>query len=66
MLKGDAMGVAVDIVLNNAGVQVAYRTDYLDTPVQDYTRSFLVNTISPMMITYHFLKQMNPPCPGLW
>lgn len=55
----DAMGVAVDIVLNNAGVQVAYRTDYLDTPVQDYTRSFLVNTISPMMITYHFLKKMD-------
>ncbi len=54
----DALGVRVDIVLNNAGVQVAYRTDYLNTPVSDYTSSFLINTIAPMMITYHFLKKM--------
>ena len=32
----DNMGVQVDIVLNNAGVQIAYRTDYLATPPSDY------------------------------
>lgn len=54
----DGLGLKVDIVLNNAGLQVAYRTDYLSTPVSDYETSFYVNTISPMMITYHFLAKM--------
>ena len=54
----DAMGIDVDIVLNNAGLQVAYRTDYCATPVSDYEISFRVNTISPAMICYHFLPKM--------
>lgn len=59
MLKEiDALGVDVDIVLNNAGLQVAYRTEYLETPVSDYVTSFYVNTISPMMIVYHYLPKM--------
>ena len=37
MLKNiDALNVRVDIVLNNAGLQVAYRDDYMKTPVEDY------------------------------
>ena len=28
----DALGKQVDIVLNNAGIQVAYRAEYLKTP----------------------------------
>ena len=59
MLKEiDALGVQVDIVLNNAGIQIAYRTDYLNTPVEDYEISFRVNTITPAMICYHFLPGM--------
>ncbi|MBR4555730.1 MAG: SDR family oxidoreductase [Ruminococcus sp.] len=59
MLDGiDALGVDVDIVLNNAGIQVAYRTEYLKTPASDYEESFRINTIAPMMITYHFLPLM--------
>ena len=54
----DALGVPVDIVLNNAGIQIAYRTDYLRTPVEDYEISFRVNTIAPAMICYHFLPGM--------
>ena len=54
----DAMQVPVDIVLNNAGLQVAYRTDYLRTPPEDYVISFNVNTIAPAMICYHFLPGM--------
>lgn len=54
----DTLGVDVDIVLNNAGIQVAYRTDYLATPAQDYEDCFKINTIAPMMITYHFVKKM--------
>ena len=54
----DELGVPVDIVLNNAGMQVAYRQDPLTTPAWDYEQSFRINTIAPMMITYHFLDQM--------
>ncbi len=54
----DGMGVDVDIVLNNAGLQIAYRTDYCATPVSDYEISFRVNTIAPAMICYHFLPKM--------
>ncbi len=59
MLKRiDELRVPVDIVLNNAGMQVAYRTDPLKTPVSDYESSFRMNTIAPMTITYHFLPGM--------
>ena len=54
----DELNVPVDIVLNNAGMQVAYRQDPLSTPASDYERSFWINTIAPMMITYHFLPKM--------
>ncbi len=54
----DSLGVQVDIVLNNAGLQIAYRTDYLQTPAEDYEVSFRVNTIAPAMICYHFLPGM--------
>lgn len=54
----DRLGVNVDIVCNNAGLQIAYRTDYLRTPVSDYEISFRVNTIAPAMICYHFLPGM--------
>lgn len=59
MLKEiDAKGTQIDIILNNAGLQIAYRTEYLTTPVSDYDISFKVNTTAPMMICYHFLPAM--------
>lgn len=58
MQEIDALGVDVDIILNNAGLQIAYRTDYLTTPVSDYEISFRVNTIAPMMLCYHYLPKM--------
>ena len=54
----DALGVDVDIVMNNAGLQIAYRTDWCGTPAEDYEVSFRVNTIAPAMIVYHFLPKM--------
>ena len=54
----DALNVPVDIVLNNAGMQIAYRVDYCATPVSDFTESFKINTIAPAMICYHFLPKM--------
>ncbi|HPF29556.1 MAG TPA: SDR family oxidoreductase [Lachnospiraceae bacterium] len=54
----DSFGVDVDIVLNNAGLQIAYGTEYFETPVSDYSVSFAVNTIAPALICYHFLPKM--------
>ncbi|MCR5594995.1 MAG: SDR family oxidoreductase [Lachnospiraceae bacterium] len=54
----DKKGTPIDIILNNAGIQVAYRTEYLKTPPKDYEDSFKINTIAPMMIVYHFLPKM--------
>ncbi len=54
----DELGVDVDIVLNNAGLQIAYRTDFFATPVEDYLVSFNVNTIAPAIICYHFMPKM--------
>lgn len=54
----DANGTDIDILLNNAGLQIAYRDAYFDTPVSDFTTSFQVNTIAPTMICYHFLPKM--------
>lgn len=54
----DSLGVRVDIVLNNAGLQIAYRNEYFKTPVADYTESFKINTVAPAMICYHFMPKM--------
>jgi len=54
----DKKGTHVDIVINNAAYQSPYRSEYLKTPVDDFTLSFIVNTIAPAMICYHFLPKM--------
>lgn len=54
----DSFGVNVEIVLNNAGLQIAYRSDYYTTPYSDYETSFKINTIAPMLICYHFIPKM--------
>jgi short-subunit dehydrogenase len=51
-------GTDIDIVLNNAGVQIAYRTNYLETPASDFASSFAINTTTPAMICYHYLPKM--------
>ena len=51
-------GKPVDILFNDAAVQIAYRTDYWKTPVEDYSKSFVINTIAPMMLCYHFIPKM--------
>ena len=54
----DAMDLEVNHVFNNAGLQIAYRNDYFKTPEEDFTVSFAINTLAPMMISYHFLPKM--------
>jgi len=54
----NAKGKPVDILFNDAAVQIAYRVDYYKTPVEDYTQSFMINTIAPMMLCYEFIPKM--------
>ena len=54
----NAKGKPVDILFNDAAVQIAYRTDYWKTPVEDYSKSFVINTIAPMMLCYRFIPKM--------
>lgn len=54
----DSLNLPIDFVANNAGMQVAYRNDYFQTPVEDYEKSFAINTIAPALIMYHFLPKM--------
>lgn len=51
-------GTQTDIVFNNAAVQIAYRNEYFKTPAEDFTSSFMINTIAPAMICYRLLPKM--------
>lgn len=54
----DNLNITIDYVFNNAGVQIGYRTDYFNTPDADYIQNFMVNTLAPMKICYHFIPKM--------
>lgn len=51
-------GTHIDILFNNAAVQIAYRTEYFKTPAEDFIQSFLINTITPAMICYRLIPKM--------
>jgi short-subunit dehydrogenase len=51
-------GTHIDIVFNDAAVQAAYRHEYLKTPVEDFTQSFMINTIAPAIICYRLIPKM--------
>ncbi|GMA58369.1 3-oxoacyl-ACP reductase [Alicyclobacillus sacchari] len=51
-------GTPVDIVFNNAAVQIAYRTDYWKTPIEDFESSFRINFIAPVMICNRLMPKM--------
>jgi 3-oxoacyl-[acyl-carrier protein] reductase len=54
----EAKGIPVDIIFNNAAVQIAYRPDYWKTPVEDYEMSFRINFISIATICYRLIPKM--------
>lgn len=54
----EAKGTTVDIVFNNAAVQIAYRTDYWNTPVADFEMSFRINFISIATICNRLIPKM--------
>jgi 3-oxoacyl-[acyl-carrier protein] reductase len=54
----EAKGTAIDIVFNNAAVQIAYRKDYWKTPVEDFDLSFRINFIAVTTICYRLIPKM--------
>jgi NAD(P)-dependent dehydrogenase (short-subunit alcohol dehydrogenase family) len=59
--KIDKTGRVIDIVFNDAGVQIAYRNDYYQTPAEDFTQRFLINTIAPSHDMLPFFTQDDRP-----
>lgn len=54
----EAIGTPVDIIFNNAAVQIAYRTDYWKTPIEDFEMSFRINFIAMTTICYRLIPKM--------
>jgi 3-oxoacyl-[acyl-carrier protein] reductase len=54
----EARGTPIDIIFNNAAVQVGYRTDYWQTPIEDFDLSFRINLIAVAAICYRLIPKM--------
>jgi len=54
----ETRGTEIDIVFNNAAVQVGYRTDYWQTPVEDFDLSFRINFTAVTTICYRLMPRM--------
>lgn len=54
----EARGTVIDIVFNNAAVQIAYREEYWKTPVEDFDLSFRINFIAVTTICYRLIPKM--------
>ena len=54
----ESRGTQVDIVFNDAGVQVPYKADYFKTPIEDFDLSFKVNLIAIATICYRLIPKM--------
>ncbi len=48
----------IDLLFNNAGVQIAYREDYWKTPIEDFELSFRINFIAVTTLCYHLIPKM--------
>jgi 3-oxoacyl-[acyl-carrier protein] reductase len=49
---------ALDIVFNNAAIMTPWHAAYVETPLDDFRRSFEVNVIAAIQITYRVLGPM--------
>ncbi len=54
----EAKGTAIDIIFNNAAVQLTYRKEYFQTPIEDIDLSFQVNFIAIAIICYRLIPKM--------
>lgn len=54
----DARATAIDVVFNNAAVQLTYREDFWNTPVEDFDLSFRINLVAVSTICYRLIPGM--------
>ena len=54
----EVKGTTIDIVFNNAAVQIAYREDFWKTPIEDFDLSFRINFIAVTTICYRLIPKM--------
>ena len=54
----ETRGTAIDIIFNNAAVQVAYQKDYWKTPLEGIELSFRVNFTAVTTICYRLIPKM--------
>lgn len=54
----EALVGSPDILYNNAAIMTPYHADWLETRVDEYQVSFMVNTIAPIMLCTRFLPSM--------
>ena len=54
----ESKGTAIDIIFNNAAVQLTYRKEYFKTPVEDLDLSLRVNFIAVTTICYRLIPKM--------
>jgi len=54
----ETRGTAIDIIFNNAAVQVAYQKDYWKTPLEGIDLSFRINFTAVTTICYRLIPKM--------
>lgn len=54
----ESRGTQVDVIFNDAAIQVGYRQDYWKTPISDFDISFRINLVAIAMICYRLMPGM--------
>ncbi len=54
----EAAGIEIDLLFNNAGIQLPYRENFWETPANDFELSSIVNTVAPALICYRLIPGM--------
>ena len=54
----EAKDTAIDIVFNNAAVQLTYRKEYFKTPIEDIDLSLRINFVAVAIICYRLIPKM--------
>ena len=56
--EAERLSGGLDILYNNAAIMTKYRTEYYSAPADEYEKSFVVNTIVPILICNRIIPKM--------
>jgi NAD(P)-dependent dehydrogenase (short-subunit alcohol dehydrogenase family) len=57
-LEAEEKSGGIDILFNNAAIMTSYRTDYYQVVEEEYSKSFTVNTIAPIVLSNAIIPHM--------